>query len=37
VSDDLHFGREDDDDMKVKAMEYFLPKGQEVGARFLAS
>lgn len=31
VSDDIRFGRDDDDETKIKALEYFLPKGEQVG------
>ena len=30
VSLEIQFGREDDDEMKVKAMEFFLPRGEQV-------
>ncbi|EFN56958.1 hypothetical protein CHLNCDRAFT_143529 [Chlorella variabilis] len=29
VSDEIQFGREEDDEMKVKAMEFFLPRGEQ--------
>ncbi len=31
VSDELRFTREDDEDAKVKAMEFYFPKGEQVG------
>lgn len=31
VSDELKFTREDDDDAKVKALEFYFPQGEEVG------
>ena len=36
MSEDIHFGRDDDDEMKVKAMEFFLPRGEKVGCWRLA-
>ena len=30
ISEDVVFSREDDDDVKMKAMEYFAPKGSQV-------
>ena len=30
VADDIAFGRDDDDDMKVKALEFFCPRGESV-------
>lgn len=35
ISEDLHFGREDDDEMKVKAMEFFAPRGEKVWVKIL--
>ncbi|PSC76425.1 S1 RNA binding domain-containing [Micractinium conductrix] len=35
VSEDIHFGRDDDDEMKVKAMEFFLPRGEKVWVKVL--
>ena len=31
VSTDLSFSREDEDDMKVKSMDFYAPAGSEVG------
>ncbi|GAB4812977.1 hypothetical protein N2152v2_000023 [Parachlorella kessleri] len=30
ISDEIHFGRDDDDETKVKALEFFLPQGEKV-------
>ena len=35
VSDELTFAREDSDDAKVMAMEYFFPRGAEVWVKVL--
>ncbi|KAL4418798.1 hypothetical protein ABPG77_010207 [Micractinium sp. CCAP 211/92] len=35
ISEDLHFGREDDDEMKIKAMEFFVPRGEKVWVKVL--
>ncbi|KAL4425307.1 hypothetical protein ABPG75_009323 [Micractinium tetrahymenae] len=35
ISGDLHFGREDDDEMKIKAMEFFVPRGEKVWVKIL--
>lgn len=32
ISEDMVFSREDDDEAKVQAMEYFAPKGSQVTA-----
>ena len=32
ISDEIRLGREDDDETKIKAMEFFLPKGEQVGS-----
>jgi predicted RNA-binding protein with RPS1 domain len=30
ISEEVHFGRDDDDDMKIKALEFFCPRGEDV-------
>ncbi len=32
LSEEIKFGREDDDEVKVKAMEFFAPIGEQVRA-----
>lgn len=31
IDEGVHFGRDDDDESKVKAMEFFCPRGEQVG------
>jgi hypothetical protein len=31
ISDEIRFGRDDDDETKIKALEFFLPRGEKVG------
>ncbi|PRW33884.1 S1 RNA binding domain-containing isoform B [Chlorella sorokiniana] len=35
IDEGVHFGREDDDESKVKAMEFFCPRGEQVWVKIL--
>jgi len=35
ISEEVHFGRDDDDDMKMKALEFFCPRGEEVYVKII--
>jgi predicted RNA-binding protein with RPS1 domain len=35
ISEEVHFGRDDDDDIKMKALEFFCPRGEEVYVKII--